>query len=607
MNADERRWKAARIGFVFSVSLCFCGSLTLRAAEPAFEKKKLTDVFYCEGANAGDFNHDGKMDVVAGPYWYEGPDFQTKHEYYKAEAIDPLKYSQNFIAFTDDINHDGWTDILIVGFPGDKTKWFENPQGKDGLWPEHVAFDVTDDESPTYGDIDGDGQKELICANSGQMGYAKPDSSDPTKKWTWHGVTPKSHYQRFTHGLGIGDVNGDGRMDLLENTGWWEQTLLRGAALPFGFAWHFADAGAAIGFDAVVGNPPFLNQLETLTVRSGAGYTDVSAHAGPYTDTAWLFLLASIALARSHGRVVLVQPQSLLAARDAAGVRRAVTPHLEGMWSCDERIFAANVRVCAPVLGADSGTAARVRRWAGRDVRPVAPAARPTGATWSALLPTGVPTVTLSHEGGVLGDIADATAGFREQFYGLAPHVIDARDDTRPRLVTSGLVDVGRIAWGERTARFAGARYEHPRVDVAALPMRLRRWVADRLRPKVVLATQTKVLEAAVDAHGAWVPSTPVIAIEPHDVDDVWRVGAVLLAPPVSAWAASTFAGAALAANAIKLSAKQVCTAPLPGDQAAWHAGATALRDGDVESCAQQMNGAYEASDEVLAWWYGRR
>ena len=46
---------------------------------------------------------------------------------------------------------------------------------------------------------------------------------------------------------------------------------------------------------------------------------------------------------------------------------------------------------------------------------------------------------------------------------------------------------------------------------------------------------------------------------------------------------------------------------PLPSDQAAWHAGATALRDGDVESCAQQMNGAYEASDEVLAWWYGRR
>jgi hypothetical protein len=238
----------------FSSSLCalcaLCVSTTF-AAEPQFKKLTLTDKFYSEAATFGDLNKDGKMDVVAGPYWYEGPDFQTKHEYYKAEAIDPLKYSQNMVAFTDDINHDGWTDILIVGFPGDKTKWFENPQGKDGLWPEHVAFDVTDDESPTYGDIDGDGQKELICANSGQMGYAKPDSSDPAKKWAWHGVTPNQGFQRFTHGIGIGDVNGDGKMDILENTGWWEQPASIGVNAGPQLPWkkhdaRFADAGAAM-------------------------------------------------------------------------------------------------------------------------------------------------------------------------------------------------------------------------------------------------------------------------------------------------------------------------------------------------------------------------
>jgi len=61
---------------VLSASLCLCvHSSFCRAQDPGpqFKKLKLTDTFYCEGANFGDFNHDGKMDVVSGPYWYEGP------------------------------------------------------------------------------------------------------------------------------------------------------------------------------------------------------------------------------------------------------------------------------------------------------------------------------------------------------------------------------------------------------------------------------------------------------------------------------------------------------------------------------------------------------
>ena len=50
-----------------------------------------------------------------------------------------------------------------------------------------------------------------------------PDWSDPAKPWTFHKISPKGNWQRFTHGLGVGDVNGDGRMDLLEAGGWWEQ------------------------------------------------------------------------------------------------------------------------------------------------------------------------------------------------------------------------------------------------------------------------------------------------------------------------------------------------------------------------------------------------
>ena len=231
----------------FILALFASGAVVGNAADyslHSFRKIQLTDKFWGEGANFGDFNKDGKQDIVSGPYWWAGPDYKQRHEYYPAtktfklkkgegaeETVDGFEgalgknntYSDNFFAFSHDFNKDGWDDILILGFPGVDSSWYENPKGREGHWQRHIVLDVTDNESPTFTDITGDGKPEIVCGSKGSYGYAEPDWSDPRRPWKWHSISPNNNYHKFTHGLGIGDVNGDRKLDLLEKDGWWEQ------------------------------------------------------------------------------------------------------------------------------------------------------------------------------------------------------------------------------------------------------------------------------------------------------------------------------------------------------------------------------------------------
>ena len=211
-------------------------------------KKQLTEHFWAEGACVADVNKDGKADILSGPFWYAGPDFTKRHTIYQMESSFVKKkadgteekipgfegylgvknsYSNNFISYAHDFNGDGWQDYLVIGFPGKETFWWENPKGADELWQRHTVLAVTDNESPMFADIDGDKIPDLLCMSNGTLGYAKIDPKNPNADWTWKNISgePTKAFQKFTHGIGYGDINGDGRTDIIEGTGWWEQPM----------------------------------------------------------------------------------------------------------------------------------------------------------------------------------------------------------------------------------------------------------------------------------------------------------------------------------------------------------------------------------------------
>jgi hypothetical protein len=360
-------------------------------------------------------------------------------------------------------------------------------------------------------------------------------------------------------------------------------------------------------YDAVVTNPPFLGQLDRDTTRGGRS----SWGGGPYADTAAVFLALAVRLARPQGgRVGLVLPQAVLATRDAGPIRLLVAgqSRLTSLWLAREPVFDASVATCIAtfVLGESPGPIDRCQGLAFTRLAPIAGADLADRPTWSHLVADvmGIPPAE-PRGTAVVGERATATAGFRDQYYGIAPYVAD--NGPGAPLITGGLIDPGRCHWGERRVRYNRTDYVAPRVDIDALERaepRLGRWARRRLVPKVVVATQTSVIEAAVDADGEWFPSVPVISVEPGAPDDVWGLGAALSSPVVAAFAAARYAGAGLSTTALRLSANQVLELPLP--PAPWAAATDRFRRGDLAGCGRALCELEDAGPEVFEWWWER-
>lgn len=199
---------------------------TVVGAEPVqFTKIVIDKTFRSEGVGVGDINRDGKLDVMAGEVWYAAPDWKMNEMLTPGVYDGNTGYSKTFANYSADVNRDGWIDSIITTMMGEPSLWYENPQNQPGHWKVHKGTRSACNETPLFADLLGDGKPVAVWGVQPQgyiAWFSIPD--DPYEEWVMHTISgPKAPgSERYDHGLGVGDINGDGRNDVLVTKGWWE-------------------------------------------------------------------------------------------------------------------------------------------------------------------------------------------------------------------------------------------------------------------------------------------------------------------------------------------------------------------------------------------------
>jgi hypothetical protein len=206
--------------------------------EAGFTRLQLHDMFVSEGVAAGDIDGDGHKDVVAGPFVYYGPDFKRVRKIYADKTFGPATYSNSLMQFVADVDGDGKPDVIEIGLPGTPAIVYFNPGDESRYWDRAVAIPSVGTEEAELVDLDGSHKPTLLYGRAVQgrrgqseIGYAQPDPRNPRGPWVFTTISEPGPYGN--HGFGAGDINGDGRVDIIQATGWFEQPAQLGGKWTF--------------------------------------------------------------------------------------------------------------------------------------------------------------------------------------------------------------------------------------------------------------------------------------------------------------------------------------------------------------------------------------
>jgi hypothetical protein len=196
-----------------------------KSGSVVFKKHIISPVFVSEGVAVADVNKDGKLDILAGRYWFQAPGWQ-RHVIH-TDTLNPVPgYSTSFLNYSMDVNNDGWPDLIRFDQPGGICVWYQNPQNKKTLWQSHLILATAGNENPAFADVDGDGRMDIICNDitSKQVIWLQSPMAKNDTVWQRHIISNDATRgtDKYTHGLGWGDVNKDGRNDVIIKSGWWQ-------------------------------------------------------------------------------------------------------------------------------------------------------------------------------------------------------------------------------------------------------------------------------------------------------------------------------------------------------------------------------------------------
>lgn len=191
-----------------------------QSAEPVAPKnslkfvKKLVSSENFESVGVFDVDGDQIADLVSGGFWYKGPDYSIKNFIAEVQRFS-TEYYDDFSTIPMDVNEDGYVDFITGGWWGKNLVWRENP-GKGNLWTTHIIATIGSIETTRAFDLNSDGDLEIIPNTPGQpLNIYKKEKGKTSFKATQ--IT-----EMHGHGLGFGDINKDGRVDVILSTGWLE-------------------------------------------------------------------------------------------------------------------------------------------------------------------------------------------------------------------------------------------------------------------------------------------------------------------------------------------------------------------------------------------------